>query len=215
MHGRRRENGQALVLVIVLMAFLAVVAVAVLELSGATGRDAKRENSHNTALSVAEAGVANALSVLANAPRPLDPSALPSSSSPQVDTVEGKVVSWFGTLSGDTWTITAKGSVPNPTAGGGTLSRVVHVDARVGSTAMNPAWSYVYADDVGCLSLANSVVVKEPVYTRGNLCLNNSSRVTGSPVRVEGHIDTFSSATVGIAGTPISELHVGSGCNYS
>jgi hypothetical protein len=213
-NGRPPESGQALVLVIILVTFFAVVVVAVLEMSGSAGTNAKRDSSHDTALSVAEAGVANALSVLANSPRPLDPSALPSSSSPQVDTVEGKAVSWFGMLNGDTWTITAKGSVPNPIAGGGTLNRIVHVDARVGSTAMNPAWTYVYAAGTGCLSLANSVVVAEPVYARGDLCLSNSAQVTGSPVTVEGHIDTFSSATVGIAGTPISELHVGSGCSY-
>ncbi len=211
----RPETGQALLLVIIMVTFFAVVVVAVLEISGATGRNAKRENSHDSALSVAEAGVANGLSVLANSPRPLDPSALPSSSSPQVEMVEGKAVSWFGTLTGDTWTITAMGSVPSPVSGAGTIKRVVHIDARVGSTAMNPAWGYVYAADVGCLTLASSADVKEPVYTRGNLCLNNSSRVTGSPVHVDGHIDTFSTASVGVPGTPISELHVGSGCSYS
>ncbi|MGZ8694423.1 MAG: hypothetical protein ACXWYS_03185 [Gaiellaceae bacterium] len=212
--GLSGQRGQALPMVIVIMVVFGVIVVAVVEVTGGVGRDAKRENAHDSARSVAEAGIANGLSVLANAPRPLDPSALPSSASPQVDTVNGNPVSWFGSLSGDTWTITAKGTVANP-AGGGLLRRTVRVDARVGSTAMNPAWNYVYANGGGCLSLDNSVVLAEPVYTRGNLCLDNSSMVTGSPVHVEGHIDTASSASVGASGTPIAELHVGTGCRYN
>jgi hypothetical protein len=200
--------------VIIIVTFFAVIVVVVLDLSGSVGRNTKRDNSHEKALSVAEAGIANALAVLSNAPRPLDPSALPSSSSPQVDTVEGKVVSWYGSLSGDTWTITSRGSVANPSEGGGTLNRIVHIDVRVGSTAMNPAWSYLFAGGAGCLTLSNSVEVKEPVYTRGNLCLNDSSTVTGSPVTVAGQVDTTSSASLGLSGAPV-ELHVGSGCTYN
>jgi hypothetical protein len=208
----RRDTGQALVLTIIVVAALGVAVVAVLELSGGVGRSAKRDNARDTALSVAEAGVANALSILANAPRPLDPAALPSSASPQVDSVNGNVVSWYGALSGDTWRITARASVPNPAADT-TLHRIVEVDARVGSTAMNPAWNYVYANDSGCLTLANSVVVMEPLYTRGSLCLQQSAKVTGSPVTALAYIQNTGSQGVG-AGAPIGELHVGTGCRY-
>ena len=212
--GHRGERGQALPLVIIIVTFFAVIVVVVLDLSGSVGRNTKRDTSHDKALSVAEAGIANALAVLSNAPRPLDPSALPSSSSPQVDTVEGKVVSWYGSLTGDTWTITSTGSVANPSEGGGMLNRIVHIDVRVGSTAMNPAWSYLFAAGAGCLTLSNSVEVQEPVFTRGNLCLNDSATVTGSPVTVAGEVDTTSSASLGVSGAPV-ELHVGSGCSYN
>ena len=207
------QSGQALPLVLGVILVFGIAIVGVLSVSGASGRDAKRENASNAALSAAEAGVASALSVLANSTRPLLATALPSSASPQVDAAGDGTVSWYGTLSGDTWTVTATSSVPNP-AGGGALSRTVSVDARVGSTAMNPAWNYLYADASGCLTLGSSVQVTEPLYSRGSLCLNNSSRVTGSPVHVEGTIQTTSSASVGSSGSPIAELHVAGGCRY-
>ena len=208
------EQGQALPLVLGLMLIIGISVVTVLALSSASSRDARRENSGNVALSVAEAGVANAISQLSNAARPLDPSVLPSSGSPQVDSVSGGTVSWYGSLSGDTWTVTATSSVPNP-AGGGALSRTVTVNARVGSTAMNPAWSAIYSDDPSsCLTLGSSVQVTEPLYVRGSLCTDNSARVTGSPVQVEGTIQTTGSSSIGAVGTPIGELHVAGGCRY-
>jgi hypothetical protein len=208
-----RQHGQTLPLVIVFLIMFSIGVVTVAELSGAVGRDSKRENSHDAALDVAEAGTATALSVLSNAPRPLNPATLPSSGSPQVDTVDGGTVAWYGDLTGDTWTINATSSVPNP-AGGGALSRTVRMDVRVGSTAVNQAWNYVFADSGGCLNLANSAVIKDPLYTRGSLCMGNSASITGSPVQVEGTIDTSSSSSIGAPGSPIAELHVGGGCRY-
>ena len=66
------------------------------------------------------------------------------------------------------------------------------------------------------MTLANSVQISQPLYVRGNLCLNNSARVlsTASPVSVAGTIQITSSATVGVSGTPVAELHVGGGCRY-
>jgi hypothetical protein len=211
---RAHERGQALPLVLGLMLIISVSVVTVLALSGASSRDAKRENSHDAALAVAEAGVANALSRLSRAPRPLAATALPYAGSPEVDAVSGGTVSWYGTLSGDTWTVTSTSSVPNP-SGGGALSRAVAVDVRVGSTAMNPAWGYLYDDDPsGCLTLSGSDEVAEPLYTRGGLCLDEDAHVTGSPLHVEGTIQTTGSASVGASGAAIGELHVAGGCRY-
>jgi hypothetical protein len=209
----RTQRGQALPMVIGFLLIFSLAVVVVAELSGSVGRDASRNNAHESALDIAEAGAANALSVLSNAPRPLDPAALPSAASPEVDTIENGTVSWFGSLSGDTWTVHAQASVPNP-AGGGNLVRTVQIDARVGSTAVNPAWNGIFADAAGCLDLTNSVVVDEPLYTRGDLCLDNSAEVTGSPVTVEGTIQTRSSSSVGTGGSPVAELHAVGGCRY-
>jgi hypothetical protein len=210
---RHRQLGQALPIVIGFLIVFSIGVVTVAELTGAVGRDSKRENSHDAALAAAESGTATALSVLSNATRPLDPSTLPSASSPQVDAVEGGSVSWFGTLSGDTWTVRARASVRNPT-GGGDLIRTAQLQARVGSTATDPAWNFMFADSSGCLTLANSVVIAEPLYSRGSVCLGNSAQLVGSPVEVEGTVDTLSSSSIGTSGTPISGLHVGGGCRY-
>ena len=213
MHRRHtiRERGQALPMVLGMMLVFGLSIGTVIWVSSGASRDAKRENAHDTALSVAEAGAANGLAVLAQASKPLVTTSMPSQASPQTDTIDGKTVTWYGTLSGDTWTITATSSIPNPT-GGGTLRRTVKIDAEVGSTTVNQAWNYVYAASTGCLNLNNSTIVSEPLYTRGNLCLNSSSKVTGSTVFVEGHIDLNGSGGIGTSAVPISELHVVTGC---
>jgi hypothetical protein len=211
---RRRQTGQALPIVIGFLIVFSIGVVTVAELSGAVGRDSKRESSHDAALAAAEAGTATALSVLSNAPRPLDPSTLPSPGSPQVEAADGGgTVSWWGTLSGDTWTVRAVSTVRNP-AGGGPLTRSAQLEARVGSTAVNPAWNASFADAAGCLDVTGSTDVQAPVYTRGDLCLDDSARVSGSPVDVEGTVQTLASASIGASGAPIAELHVAGGCRY-
>ncbi len=206
------DAGQVLVLVIVIMLALTVAVVAVIAFTGNAEREADRQSGKDGALSAAESGVANALSRLASAPRPLDPAALPPAGSPQVDAVERGTVSWYGALSGDRWTITSTSSLANPT-GGGAISETVSVQARVGSTVTDPAWRYAYADDSGaCTTLSGSVQLVEPLYTRGSLCLADSALVAGSPLQVGGTIETNGTASVGTAGTPIAELHVAGGC---
>ena len=187
-----RDEGQAMVVALGIMLVLSIAVVAVIVLSSAAGRGQTRENAHNAALSVAEAGVANGLSLLSNSPFPLSPSTLPGAGSPQVDPVGDGTASWYGTLAGDTWTITATSSVPNP-SGGAPLTRTVNVAARVGSTAVNPAWNYVFSNSGACLTLDNTVHITEPLYTRGGLCTNQSALVDGSPVQVEGTIQTTGS----------------------
>ena len=210
-------------MVLGMMMIFGITLVTVITYSSGTARDTKRAGAHDDALSVAEAGVANALSILSSAPRPLDSSpgtsALPLQASPQTDTVDGGTVTWYGTLpaNSDTWTITARSTVRNPASldGSGTLSRTVKVDAEVGSTTVNQAWNFVYSDSPGCLTLANSVVVKEPLYTQGDLCLNNSSSVTGSPVYVNGKVSLTGSLGIGSSGAYIANLYVGgAGCRY-
>ena len=212
MSRRHEERGQALVMAIGIIAVLSVVAVAVIAVSSQAGRGAKQENVRNDTLAVAEAGVANGLSVLANATNPLDPATLPASSSPEVDTVGSGTVSWYGTLSGDMWTIRARSSVPNPT-GSGPLNHAVAVDVRVGSTDVNPAWNAIYSDAAGgCLTLNGTASVSEPLSARGDLCLDDSATLSGSPVNVGGTIQTTGSALVGAPGSPVAELHVAGGC---
>jgi hypothetical protein len=209
----RRDSGQALPIVIGFLIVFSIAVVTVAELTSAVGRDSKRENSHDAALAAAEGATATALSVLSNATRPLDPATLPSSSSPEVDTVEGGSVSWYGTLSGDAWTVRAKASVRNPT-GGGDLIRTVRLQARVGSTAVNPAWNVAFASSTGCLDVSGSALVQAPVYARGDLCLDGGAHVAGSPIDVEGTVQILASSAIGASGAPVPELHVSGGCRY-
>src|SRR5207253_7526115 len=77
-------------------------------------------------------------------------------------------------------------------------------------------WNYVYADSLTtCTTLQNSVTVNVPFYIRGNLCLQNSAQVAGSTtvLQVGGTVTINNSATIGAAGSLISEAHIGGGCH--
>jgi hypothetical protein len=47
---------------------------------------------------------------------------------------------------------------------------------------------------------------------RGNLCLQNSAQVSGGTLQVGGTVTIQNSATIGSAGSPITEAHIGGGC---
>src|SRR3954453_2197732 len=102
----RSVRGQAMVISIIVMAALAIGVVAVmLDATSQQGATA-REQSSQRALTLADAGVSDALSVLSNATNPLDPLSLPPSSSPAEG---GGISAYTAALVGTTWTITGTG----------------------------------------------------------------------------------------------------------
>ena len=203
----------ALVAALGIMFVLTISAVSVIAYTATNEGSARRSTAEQTAFALAEAGFNEAVAVLANSSDPLSPSALP----PGTATHEGGSVSWSGTLAGDIWAITAVSTVSNPT-GAADLHRTVRGQMRVQMDANsmgNEAWNYVFADETsGCTTLRNSVDIGTPFYVRGNLCLENSARVSGSPLNVGGTITTSNSATVGTPSSPLQTVHVRGGCRY-
>jgi Tfp pilus assembly protein PilX len=214
----RCERGIALPMALLVMMVLSIALVTAIELSSSGQRSTNISKAEQVALSVAEAGLNEAQAVLANASDPANSSALPASCdtppSPDV-TAEGGTACYWGSLSGSTWTISAKSTVPNPT-GAAAITHVVSQQLAVSSspatTANNPAWNYIYSDSpTGCMILQSSVQIKQKVYVKNDLCLGSSARIfaEAQEVSVEGEINVDSSAWIG-QGTPLPTLNLGS-----
>jgi Tfp pilus assembly protein PilX len=216
-YARGDERGIALAMAIPILAVITIMLFTALHLGASSSRSSSFSDSHQKAFHLAEAGVNNALAVLA------DPDNDPTSTSlltARTTSYSGGTVTWSGTLSGDVWTITGTSSVPNPTGAGTTaITRTVTRKARVTSgTSMvgNEAWNYVYSDSESvCLLLQNNVTVSAPLYVRGNLCLKNLASYRGPELNVKGTVETDNSGSVGISTAPVPLVRVEDGCRYT
>ena len=139
---------------------MAIGILGVLSLTGATliyystsnAKSASASKGRETAYTLAEAGIAQALSVLNSSLNPLTGSLLGSTTIQ----LEGGSVTYSGTLSGETWTITSTGTVKNPT-GSSNITRTLTRSAQVyglNSGANVAAWNRWYADSTtSCLTI--------------------------------------------------------------
>lgn len=185
----RSELGLALPLAVLVMAATGAMVVTVLEYSSSSGRTAQIGKGRVSAQSLAEAGIANALSVLNNALDPKTGSTLPPSTAPTVVPMEGGTATYWGTYNSATflWTITSVGSVPNPT-GGAALTRTLTRSAQVNglnSGATVGAWSRIYHDNTTTCMTVTDVTIPSSVGSRGDLCLVGSAKITGAATVVE------------------------------
>ena len=179
-------------------------------------RSASSSKAEERAFSLAEAGLNYAYSTLYSAQDPTMPGAVPVRS----ETVENGTITWWGTLDTqtNTWTLTGRGSLPNP-AGGVDVIRTIRGRAALQTVevgdANNAIWNYIYAEaPTGCTTLSNSVNVNVPIYIKGNLCLQNSAQISGinTVLQVGGTLSLQNSAHVGDAASPLAEVHVAGGC---
>ncbi len=221
----------ALVMSLGILVVLGILGAAAISYTSAGQRTASRNSAGVSAYSLAEAGINNAMSVLANQKNAADASLLPSTlSSANVTpfdggtTVRPPYVKWWGTFDqpSTTWSLTSIGYMRNP-AGSRLLTRRISVTVKVRPGVIqptsNPAWNYIIATRTstpkGCdQSLNNSVNIQSPMYVVGNLCLNTPSEVSGGPLQVQGSMKLDVNTNVGSSGTPLNEVHVRNGCSY-
>ena len=179
-------------------------------------RAASSSKAEERAFSLAEAGLNYAYATLYNASDPTMPGAVPVRS----ELAENATITWWGVLDTQTnrWTLTGRGTVPNP-SGGMDIIRTVRGRATIQTTSVgsanNAIWNYIYAEaPTDCMTLTNSVNVNVPLYVKGNLCLQNSSQVSGvnTVLQVGGTLTLNNSAHVGTSIAPLAEVHVGGGC---
>lgn len=230
----RDERGIALALVLVVLAALAVGVTTTIYLGTSAMRTSTRSVASDSARQLAEAGIARAMSVLSSqANNALNGTLLPPpppSPSAARDVYATGTSTWGGSLAGSTWTITSIGAARNP-AGPGLpdvtrrLVAMVPVHVSLTQPLNNSAWNYLLATHRGwgCdMTLDNSVAVRASLYVMGNLCLDESAAVLpstfpGEPtiVAVGGrlHLDNPQS-TVGSSAEPLTEVHVGNGCQW-
>lgn len=206
------EAGLALPLALMSIATVSVLGGSVIQFSTSNYGAARNSDAEVRAQALAEAGLAYAQSTLYNSGTPTMGNAVPETTR-QMD---GGSTTYYGTLSGSTWTLVGIGRVRRPT-GQGDVLRSARSRATVGSASVgnanNGVWNYVYVDNpLTTTTLGNSVDVNIPLYVRGNLVMQNTAQVSGYALQVGGTLEFRNEAHVGTAGAPIHEAHVGGGC---
>jgi Tfp pilus assembly protein PilX len=198
---------------------LTITGTSVMVYSTENVRSATVSKADERAVSLAEAGLNYAYATLYNASDPTMPGAVPQRS----EQAEDGTITWWGTLDTQTnvWTLTGRGSVPNP-AGGIAVIRTVRGRAAIQTTSVgtanNAIWNYIYAEaPTTCTTLANSVNVNVPMYIKGNLCLQNAAQISGlnTVLQVGGTLTLNNSAHIGTAGAKLAEVHVAGGCKLN
>jgi len=214
-----RQEGFALVLALGVSLVLGIAGTTSMIYTTSNQGSAQRSKADRRALSLAEAGLNFAYSTLYNASDPSQPGAVPQ----RVEQLEDGTATYWGKLDTQTnvWTLTGVGRVTSPVRAED-VTRTVRGRVSLGTgevgSANNAVWNYIYSDSLtGCMTLSNSVNVAVPLYVAGNLCLENSSQISGSTtvLQVGGTLTISNSAHVGDAGAKISEAHIAGGCILS
>ena len=232
----------ALVMAVGMMAVLTALSATLYSYTTSNSRTAAYDRTKQKAAAAAEAGVNSAVAVLGlSTNNALDPCLLHpptnptgttcASNAPFSATYDGGTVQWYGTFDppAQVWTIRSVASYPNPTGPGAgpvirRLSAMVPIVANQNDPANTAIWNYIVATKTSnattCdVTLANSVIVDEPIYVAGNLCLNNTAQIlqptVTTPVKVHvlGKLVLMSPQnSVGTSSQPIYEANVGGGC---
>ena len=213
----RGEDGFALVAAIGVSLVLGIAGTTTMIYTTSNQGSAQRSKADARALALAEAGLAYAYATLYNASDPQAPNAVPERS----ENLEGGTTKWWGVYDAatKTWTLSGQGRVTSPVRAEDVMrtvrGRVKLATGQVGS-ANNAIWNYIYAQaPTSCMSLGNSVNVAVPLYVAGDLCLDNSSQISGSTtvLQVGGKVTLGNSSHIGQSGSPIAEVHVAGGCS--
>jgi Tfp pilus assembly protein PilX len=215
-HRLRDERGFALVAALGFSVVLGIAGTTAMVYTTSNEGSAQASKADRRALSLAEAGLANAHATLYNASNPADANSVPLRS----DVLEGGTATWSGVYdaAAKMWTLTGVGSIANPLRASA-VTRTVRGRVKIGTgqvgTSNNAIWNYIYAEaPTTCMSLGNSVNVAVPLYVKGDLCLTNSSQISGSTtvLQVGGKVSLGNSSHIGQSGSPIAEVHVAGGC---
>jgi Tfp pilus assembly protein PilX len=224
----QREDGIALVMVLGILLVLTIAGTTVTLYSTSNARTVNRSAKDERSFSLSEAGLNNAMAVLANPTNnALDPDTLPSTEATASSvTYENGTVKWWGVLDrgAAVWTITAlglhaNGTGPNAAQVRRTLTAKVSIQPTYTQPLNNPVWNYLYAGGTGSTcdqSLNNNIVGASRMYVAGNLCLSPNVSLAQSVVIVGGNLDVANNAAVG-ASTDMStrvQTYVGGNCRY-
>jgi Tfp pilus assembly protein PilX len=227
----RDESGIALVMALAFLIVLGLTGFSLYTYTSGSDRSASYSTSSDAATRLAETGINEALSVLANPPNnafnptggvyPNQP--FPSQASPRTSTYSSGTVTWYGTFDSASavWTVSSTGSARNPIGPPGTkIRKTLSVKATVTppepQTVQSSAWDFLFAGGTGrtCdMTLAQSVDITAPIYAAGNLCLTNTAAISAGPLNVGGLLSMAQTAnSIGTASAPINAAHLAGGC---
>src|SRR5437016_2706940 len=235
------ERGFALVIALGVTVVLSMTVVTVIESASANQRNATMSGGRASAYDLAEAGVNNAMSVLRvptnNALDKYvfctDSGSLPTLPCKHTDTYSAGKVIWYGTLYQNAaagtayWDLFSTGYVRNPYGGADyqkTIRATIPVVPVTTQPLNNPSWNYIFSRATGSgvafsgcdMTLQNSVNVTSPLYVMGNLCLQNTAKITAGTLNVVGSVDQQATNNrIGTSGADLPGAHIGKGCRYT
>jgi hypothetical protein len=229
----RRQDGITLVMAVGILGVLTVSGTTLIYYSSTNARSGSYSAANASAYDLAESGINEMMAILSKPDNnALNKYLLGEQSNGSVThtthTYDGGTVEWWGQLTqavngSSTWSLTSVGKVKNPTGKTAndvtrTLTAKVPVVPTYTQPLNNPAWNFIYSRGTGqtCdMTIANSVLVRSPLYVAGNLCLTNTAAVTAGPLVVQGSLTMSQSANyVGTSTTPINQLGVRNGCKW-
>ena len=233
LHRLSDERGQSLVLALLVLTVLAIALGTVIFFTSSNQRNSAYEKATQVSRSLAEAGVNNGISVLANAAQTNSANLISSTLlSTQTSTYPGGSVQWWGTFDGNeqstscpppavgstvyacvgTWTLNGTSTVTNPTGGTAAIHRTVTAKMQVyRAQTSNPAdvWNWVFSPyrsgtNACDTSFGNSLTLNVRVWVGGNLCAINTVKFQKS-LYVGGYLNLGNpQAAVGSNSTPIT-----------
>jgi PilX N-terminal len=222
----RDQSGSALIMTMGILAVLTISGTTMVAYTTSNARSGSYSKENERAFSLAEAGLNNAMAVLANpVNNALHADLLPSTeATASSQSYEGGTAKWYGTFNADAqqWTVTALGLYNNPTGSGVAQVRrqlVAQVPVVPTNTQPNnnPAWNYIYARATGStcdVTLSNNLSGQSRFYVAGNLCLKQNVDVTSESLFVKGNLDLENNADVGSTSNR-AETYVGGNCRYA
>ena len=199
----RNESGFALPLALLVMVTTSAILVTAITTTSSTGRTANLGKTALSAQALAEAGLANGVSILAKPGQNTNTQALfPSTEATALSyTMENGTAKLWGVYNTTTnvWTLYSKGILPNPTGAAPvtkSLSRTAQVNG-IAAGATVPEWSRFIHDDAGTCFTINTVTIPGAVASRGPMCLRNGGNVAVN--------STGAATTVGVGTTLTTE----------
>jgi hypothetical protein len=163
---------------------LTVLGTTAMVYTTSNSRSAQYSRASESSYSLAEAGMAQALSVLNNALDPKTGSLLPSTT---INFNEG-TATYSGTIDANyVWTITSVGKAKNAIGGSAQATRTLTRTATVrglNNGATVGAWSRFYHDSTSTCLTISAVTIPDSISSRGGLCLTNGAHITGATTKV-------------------------------
>lgn len=212
----RSEAGVTLITAVLALSVLSAAGATVVFFSSSNARSSAFAADHQSAGSLAEAGMNFARSTLWQAPDPTNPNSVPNTT----QLVDGVPVTYFGSYDAGAkvWTLTGRVEVANP-SGAAPIVRTASSKVRIANeettSTNNAIWNYLYQDDPNfCAEIANNVDLNIPLYTKGHLCISNNARVDGSSIQVIGDVQIGNNGRIGSAADPTAEVKILGRCKY-
>ena len=199
----RNESGFALPLALLVMVTTSAILVTAITTTSSTGRTANLGKTAVSAQALAEAGLANGVSILAKPGQNTNTQALfPSTEATALSyTMENGTAKLWGVYNTTTnvWTLYAKGIASEPDrrrAGHEDLSRTAQV-LGIAAGATVPEWSRFIHDDASTCFTIDTVTIPGAVASRGPMCLRHGGNVAVN--------STGAATTVGVGTTLTAE----------